>query len=80
MLRRLPEHVLIKLYKWASDTEKIGIEKVRQIKGYHDEPLRGRRAGQRSIRLNKSYRAIYVVSQRQEIKIISIEEVHKHEY
>ena len=80
VLRRLPPQILDRLYKWASDVERIGIERVRQITGYHDEPLKGRRRGQRSIRLNKSYRAIYVMNQKQEVKIIFVEEVHKHEY
>lgn len=79
-LRRLPPHILGRLYKWAFDVEKIGLEKVRQIAGYHDEPLKGRRLGQRSIRLNRSYRAIYVLSQKSNIKIVSVEEVNKHEY
>jgi toxin HigB-1 len=48
--------------------------------GFHDEPLKGDRKGQRSIRLNKAYRAIYTEGQRKEVRIISIIEVNKHEY
>ena len=36
--------------------------KCTECKGFHDEPLRGQRHGQRSIRLNRAYRAIYVIS------------------
>ena len=48
--------------------------------GYHDEPLKGMRAGQRSIRLSKSYRAIYELKRERECSCVSIEEVHKHDY
>jgi proteic killer suppression protein len=50
------------------------------VPGFHDEPLKGDRKGQRSIRLNKAYRAIYIEGQRKEVHIISIIEVNKHEY
>ncbi len=79
-LRRLPHFIIRKLNKWARDVEKFGIEEVRKIPGYHDEPLHGQRKEQRSIRLSKGYRAIYIEYEEGSIKIISIEEVSKHEY
>lgn len=60
--------------------ETIGIDEVRKIPGFHDEPLKGKRAGQRSIRLSKSYRAIYVEYKENKVDIVSVEEVNKHEY
>ncbi len=39
-----------------------GLSEVRKIPGYHDEPLKGKRKGQRSIRLNIAYRAIYAIN------------------
>jgi proteic killer suppression protein len=48
-------------------------------RGYHDEPLKGARAGQRSIRLSRAYRAIYEVKGGT-AKFVSIEEVSKHDY
>jgi len=56
------------------------LEEVRKIPGYHDEPLKGRRAGQRSIRLSKAYRAIYVLLESGSIEFVSVEEVSKHDY
>ncbi len=53
---------------------------VRKVPGFHDEPLRGKRQGQRSIRLNKAYRAIYVVDSSGNTHIAEILEVNKHEY
>lgn len=52
---------------------------TRKIKGYHDEALQGDRWGQRSIRLNRSYRAIYT-EEKGVIHLIIILEVNKHEY
>lgn len=58
----------------------MGIDKMRTIPGFNDEALKGDRRGQRSIRLNKAYRAIYTENEEKEIVIISILEVNKHEY
>ena len=60
--------------------EESGIREVRKFKGFHDEPLKGRRRGQRSVRLNKAYRAIYVEHEEGEIELIEVLEVNKHEY
>lgn len=79
-LRRLPGHIVVKLSGWVDAVTQRGLEEVRKVPGYHDEPLKGMRAGQRSIRLSKAYRAIYEVSQAGEVSFVSIEEVHKHDY
>jgi len=79
-LKRLPIHIVRNLQRWALQVETLGIIEVRKVPGYHDEPLRGNRAGQRSIRLSKSYRAIYIEIDGHEINLISVEEIHKHEY
>lgn len=79
-LRRVPKHVVINLRTWVESVEADGLEEVRKIPGYHDEPLKGRRAGQRSIRLSKAYRAIYVLLESGSIEFVSIEEVSKHDY
>lgn len=79
-IKKLPDHIVIKLLSWAKRVEIYGLEEVRKIAGFHDEPLKGERAGQRSIRLNKAYRAIYTIDQSGTIRIIKIIEVTKHEY
>lgn len=53
---------------------------MRKRPGYHDEPLKGKRLGQRSIRLNKAYRAIYEIDTTGTIHFIEVIEVNKHEY
>jgi proteic killer suppression protein len=57
-----------------------GLYEVRKISGYHDEPLKGQRKGQRSIRLTKAYRAIYREEHDGKVRLVILEEVNKHEY
>lgn len=53
---------------------------MRKFPGFHDEPLKGTRRGQRSIRLSKAYRAIYEESKDGKVTVVLIVEVSKHEY
>lgn len=79
-LKNLPKHIITKLAAWIEAVGYDGLSEVKKIPGYHDEPLRGDRNGQRSIRLSKSYRAIYVISKSGQMEIIEIIEVNKHDY
>lgn len=80
-IRKVPLHVQTKLFGWVDDVEKRGVEEVRKTPGYHDEPLKGKRKGQRSIRLTIAYRAIYIEKKdEREIEFVSVEEVNKHDY
>ena len=78
--RRLPVHVVRKLKTWTYLVEEIGLEEVRKIPGYHDEPLVGRRRRMRSIRLSGAYRALYRLVQENGDVFVSLEEVSKHGY
>ena len=64
---------------WVAVVEHDGLETVRKVPGYHDEPLKGERRGQRSIRLSRAYRAIYEIKQ-DVVEFASVEEVSKHKY
>ncbi len=77
---RLPRHIIESLESWVDDVETRGLLEVRKTLGYHDEPLKGNRKGQRSVRLSRSYRAIYVIKRDNSIEFVSIEEVSKHDY
>lgn len=77
-LKKIPQHIVRKFLKWAEQVEIIGIMGIRRISGYHDEPLFGERAGQRSIRLSKTYRAFYI--EHDDNIVIEAIEVNKHEY
>jgi proteic killer suppression protein len=79
-LSKVPKYIADKLDGWVESVETDGIEEVRKIPGFHDEPLKGVRKGQRSIRLSRSYRAIYELKKDGKIEFISIEEVNKHGY
>ena len=78
-LRKLPRHIVDNLLIWVAAVEHDGLEEVRKVPGYHDEPLKGDRTGQRSIRLSRAYRAIYEIKQ-DTAKFVSVEELSKHEY
>lgn len=78
-LKSLPIHIIDKLESWIRAIELDGLRATQRIPGYHDEPLKGDRFGQRSIRLSRAYRAIYV-KKKDEIEFLLIEEVNKHEY
>ncbi len=78
-INKVPRNVVAKLMLWVDSVEKDGLEVVRKIPGFHDEPLKGTRKGQRSIRLNRAYRAIYSVGGNK-IEFVYIKEVGKHGY
>jgi proteic killer suppression protein len=79
-LRKAPHFIIDKLETWVDAVERDGLEEVQKIRGYRDEALRGKRKGQRSIRLSLGYRAIYRILKDGTIKFVRIEEVTKHEY
>lgn len=79
-LRKVPRHVVVKLQAWVEMVETQSLEEARKIPGFHDEPLSGRRRGQRSIRLSRSYRAIYEIQEDGTSELVSVEEVSKHDY
>ncbi len=80
ILKVLPAHILRNLQCWTMQVEMLGMKEVRKIPGYHDEPLKGKRKSQRSIRLSKAYMAFYTEDKYEEINTILIEEIDKHEY
>lgn len=79
-LKKVPLHIAIKLQAWIEAVTHEELSNIKKIKGFHDEPLQGNRLGQRSIRLNKSYRTIYIIKNEKLIKFIEIIEVNKHDY
>lgn len=79
-LRKVPIHIVDALQAWADKVEAYGMTEVRKLKGYHDEPLKGDRKGQRSVRLSKQWRAIYEEHDHGGIRLIMVEEVTPHAY
>jgi toxin HigB-1 len=76
-LSRVVEKALKKLPQQIVETDDLAA--IRKIPGYHDEPLQGQRAGQRSVRLNRAYRVIYLVVAG-EVQIVRVLDVNKHKY
>ncbi len=76
----MPDVIARKFRIWVALVEESGIRETRKHKGFHDEPLKGKRQGQRSVRLNRAYRAIYVERETGEVGLLEILEVNKHEY
>jgi proteic killer suppression protein len=79
-LRKVPAYIADKLGTWVDAVERDGLHEVRKVPGYHDEPLKGARLGQRSIRLSRHYRAISTVKHEGTVEFASVEEVSKHGY
>lgn len=79
-IAKLPQYIQQKLRLWVFSVEMQGLSEVQKNPGYHDEPLKGIRSGQRSIRLNRAYRAIYEIKDNGTIEFIQIMEVNKHDY
>lgn len=79
-LKKIPSHVLKNLTDWVVDIENLGLEVTRRVPGYHDEPLKGQWEGYRSVRLNKAYRAIYRIDDKNEVRLVTVIEVNKHVY
>jgi len=85
---RIPKDVVRRLRAWIEAVGLLGLREVRCRPGYHDEPLRGVRKGQRSIRLGRKWRAIYTErfvnkSDGQKMirmELITVEEVTPHDY
>jgi proteic killer suppression protein len=78
-LSKTPDYIYRKYLYWINLISVIGIREARKHKGYHDEPLKGERFGQRSIRLSRSYRLIYRQTSEGQYEIIEVLEVNKHE-
>ena len=57
----LPNEILKRYEKWKDIVAISGPAGLKQIKGFHDEALRGEWKGYRSSRLNIQYRIIYKI-------------------
>ncbi len=70
---------VVKKYElWKNLVYRHGPEKLKEFPGFHDEKLKGERAGQRSSRLSLQYRVIYKVDRKQ-ISVFVLE-VTPHKY
>jgi proteic killer suppression protein len=79
-LRKCPSHIVQNFMAWVGAVQLDGLETVRRLPGYHDEPLHGTWKGHRSIRLSSAYRAIYVIQDDGLVEFVLVENVSKHQY
>lgn len=77
-VRKLPVAIAEKYELWKEIVARHGPETLRELPGFHDEKLKGERAGQRSSRLSLQYRVIYVVDR--DIVTVYVLEINPHKY
>lgn len=76
--KKLPVRVVKKYELWKDLVFRHGPDKLREFPGFHDEKLKGDRAGQRSSRLSIQYRVIYSVEK--EIVTVKVIDINTHKY
>ena len=79
-LSRAPHLVRVNYLLWRGQIEESGLEDVRKVPGYHDEPLQGKLRDMRSVRLGRSYRIFYRIASIGTLETVLVEEVNHHDY
>ena len=77
-LSKTPVEVLKRYEKWKDIVTVSGPPRLRPIKGFHDEALKGKLKGHRSSRLNRQYRVLYRVESEQ--ILVEVVNVSAHDY
>ena len=79
-IKTLPKQIAVNLFLWKREIEAHGVEVVKKIPGYHDEPLQGKLKGfVRSVRLGLGYRLFYRIIEGK-VKCLLVEDVNRHDY
>jgi toxin HigB-1 len=79
-LTNLPSYIRDKFHRWVRYVNKLRVSKAQMYPGFRDEKLRGQRSGQRSVRLNRQYRVIYQIKNKEDCKDVTVLEVNAHAY
>jgi proteic killer suppression protein len=77
-LAKTPQSIQDRLQLWALQIKEKGYGATLILPTWRDEALKGQRYGQRSIRLNRQYRAIYTLEK--DVLLITVLEVTPHDY
>ena len=77
-LKSLPIDILKRYEKWKDIVVISGPNGLKQIKGFNDEPLKGKWNGHRSSRLNIQYHIIYKIEGEQ--LFVQVVKVTAHDY
>jgi proteic killer suppression protein len=78
-LEKLQRYVADLFFAWVLDVERRGLEEVRKVPSFHDEPCKGKLKGLRSIRLTRAYRAYYRI-EKDQVEFVYVERIDHHEY
>lgn len=78
LAKKLPKQVLKKYELWKNLVFRHGPDILKKFPGFHDEPLKGKRKGERSSRLSLKYRVIYTV--KRDIVTVYVQEITAHKY
>ena len=78
-IERIQRYVADLFFAWVLDVERRGLEEVKKVPSFHDEPCKGKLKGLRSIRLTRGYRAYYRI-EKDQVEFVFVERVDKHEY
>lgn len=77
-IKKAPKEVLKRYEAWKRIVELSGPQGLRQIKGFHDEALKGEWKGYRSSRLGIQWRVIYKIEK--DVLEIYVFELNAHNY
>jgi proteic killer suppression protein len=79
-LKMLPKPIAVNFFVWKREVEAHGVDMVKKIPGYHDEPLSGKLKGYvRSVRLGLGYRVFYRIIEGK-VKCLLVEDMNRHDY
>jgi len=77
-IKSLPKEILMRYEKWKDIVELTGPDGLKRIKGFNDEPLKGKWKNYRSSRLNIQYRVIYKIEGNK--LLVNVVKVTPHDY
>lgn len=77
--KKLPKHIKESFLDWVSFVNFNGLDAAQKTKRFKDHPLKGERKGQRSVYLNKQWRAVYEVTNGV-LTIVIVKEITPHDY
>lgn len=77
-LKRIPKEVIVRYEAWKRIIELQGPAGLRNVKGFHDESLKGEWNGFRSSRLGLQWRVIYLIEDK--VLEVFVVEITSHDY
>ena len=77
---KLPPEIVEAFDAWVESIIESGLFQTQRIPGYRDKQLKGKRKGQRSVRLSRGYRVFYTTLSGENVLYIRVLDINKHEY